>query len=1094
MALDPAALAVGRAVVQRVIQVWMAERTARIERNSDLSDLIKVRFSDQISRRRASRQLADIVDSVTERIVEICKHEFSGLADNDKEAVLAEILMALQTASLSDKDILADDMNAAALSRRIRKSAPQWGTQKQLGEAGSRLYDIILDECCDCLMRIVVQLPQFMPRSSVEILSRLTELAHDVSTLMARLPARAVIVAHGAEADSEFSQQYLECLGQALDKLELFGVRFERLRRPQTALSVAYIGLRASVEGQSHKRGTRHSAVPLAEWRNESAEQATSHIEDILSKNQFLLIRGEAGAGKSTLLRWIAVTASRGNFSSAMVDWNGCIPFLVKLRSYAFSEFPGPEKFIDGVANHLVGIMPQGWAHRILASPRAVLLVDGVDELPGSQRDAARDWLKRLIVSYPGIRVIVTSRPAAASTEWLSAEGFKTAFLERMSPSEISSLVRHWHRAIRYCPDLPCVPEKVPSYEAALLARFEAAPHLRMLASTPLLAAMICALNLDQENQLPRDRMGLYRSALDLMLENRDLKRNITITSKVSLTRDQKVRLLQELAWQLSTTNRVELPKVTAKKVIADRLLMMPQIELEASEVLDYLLQRSGVIREPVIGRIDFIHRTVQEYLAAKHAADLGDMDLLIRNAHRDLWRETIIMTAGHASAASAVELITGLLDRIEQEHKVSRRLKLVVASCLETLLAIPLDLQRHIQQCLDDLIPPRTDTAARSLALIGAPVLSRLPQEIGGLKEREAVATVRTAWLINGPAAIETLSRYASDPRDSVQGELRDAWRYFDADAYAQSVLTKAPQPRSVLVFRAEEQFHALRLIPDISDLDIWLPELPNWDFIDRYSHCLKSIGIHLDSDHEPIDLRPLTRLKHLTQVNVSARVADLSFLEETPLLSSVWLTDCSQIRDYSSLQRHKSLGVLFLHGCPELKSAAALPDLQKVRTLGLAQSQLDCGVEEIVRRAPKVRCLYLEGCPWVTDLSPLGSLQLYDLRVRGCSGIRNLEGLQSLTQLSHLDLSGSSISDLAPIGGLKNLRILRISNCSAVSDLSPLASLSGLQELMITGDTGVTDLGPVSDNELLRVYVNRGHKLRNADKLGHRVRYEWP
>jgi hypothetical protein len=89
-------------------------------------------------------------------------------------------------------------------------------------------------------------------------------------------------------------------------------------------------------------------------------------------------------------------------------------------------------------------------------------------------------------------------------------------------------------------------------------------------------------------------------------------------------------------------------------------------------------LQRSGVIREPVPGRIDFVHRTVQEYLAAKQAADLGDMDLLVRNAHHDEWRETIVMAAGHANEPLRRELINGILGRAQAEPKRARRLKLL--------------------------------------------------------------------------------------------------------------------------------------------------------------------------------------------------------------------------------------------------------------------------------------------------------------------------------------------------------------------------------------------------------------------------------
>lgn len=106
-------------------------------------------------------------------------------------------------------------------------------------------------------------------------------------------------------------------------------------------------------------------------------------------------------------------------------------------------------------------------------------------------------------------------------------------------------------------------------------------------------------------------------------------------------------------------------------------------------------------------GRIDFVHRTVQEYLAAKQAADLGDMDLLVQNAHRDTWRETVVMAAGHANEPLRRELLTGILARAHTEKRRSRALKLVAVACLETLPSVPDDLREALDRCLDDLIPP---------------------------------------------------------------------------------------------------------------------------------------------------------------------------------------------------------------------------------------------------------------------------------------------------------------------------------------------------------------------------------------------------
>lgn len=68
----------------------------------------------------------------------------------------------------------------------------------------------------------------------------------------------------------------------------------------------------------------------------------------------------------------------------------------------------------------------------------------------------------------------------------------------------------------------------------------------------------------------------------------------------------------------------------------------------------------------------------------------------------------------------------------------------------------------------------------------------------------------------------------------------------------------------------------------------------------------------------------------------------------------------------------------------------------------------------------------------------------------------------LGDLASLERLDLYGTRIGNLAPLGGLKSLRLLRIGNCFCVSDLTPLSGLSALRTLYIH-DTDVTDLVPL-------------------------------
>ena len=461
--LEAAAAAVAKAVVQRAGREWLAGRAAREDREKELSELIQVSFADRFVRRRLERQLGDIADSVERRLEALITVEYRGLADSDRAAVFAEVVSALERADLSDAALLGDDADPVKLARRVRACVP---SPAGLGEAGSCLFAVVLDECCDCLVRIIRQLPQFSPRAAAEALSRLSGLAEQVAVVLERLPPRSLDAPEGTGGDAEFGRRYLEYLSSTLDEVELFGVRMENFR-PHAALSAAYISLNVTAEEPVPPVAGPLKFASLTGERVAGRGGPAMRAETALARFPRTLLRGQAGSGKSTLLRWVAVTSARGGFSGGLAGWNGRAPFLVKLRSHADTALPQPEDFVTGP---LATLMPTGWAHRMLSQGRALLLVDGVDELPAARRPVVRQWLRDLLAVYPAVRVIVSSRPAAAESRWLSAEGFSPVILEPMGAPEIRELIRQWHAAVRHAASLPCPAEDLPGYEGALLA------------------------------------------------------------------------------------------------------------------------------------------------------------------------------------------------------------------------------------------------------------------------------------------------------------------------------------------------------------------------------------------------------------------------------------------------------------------------------------------------------------------------------------------------------------------------------------------------------------------------------------------------
>lgn len=1061
-------LKVGTTVVSSAVKSWLTSRNSALERESSLSELVQARMGGGFSRRRFDREVEALVDVVSERLLLLCRQEVPDLDDGERSAALAEVASAFERAEPADADLFEVDVDPAKLAQRLRATLPDAAERAGLGEAGTWFYRRVLEECCGYYVRLVVHLTPFAARAGAELLGRVSGLAEQLERVLSRLPAPSLMAPDGTASDTAFRSRYLRQISETLDDLELFGVD-TRSYRPRTTLSVAYVSL--TVRGA----GSRGPAHEMLSWRGDAmrGQDGSVRAERALATAGRILIRGEAGSGKSTLLRWLAVNAARGTFRDELAGLNGYVPFLIKLRSYSGRRLPSPEEFLDGTAQALTALMPSAYVHRQLASGRALVLVDGVDELTADERSGVRAWLKDLCQAFPEARLVLTSRPAAAAETWLSAEGFSSAWIEHMSQADVRALVRHWHRAVRDAGSMPCAEEDLPRYEGALLGRLDGNAHLRALATTPLLCAMLCALNLDRASFLPRNRLELYVTALSMLLERRDAERRIPGSLKIG---DQEGRqLLRHLAWRLSVNGRSELSREEALRRLTERLATMPRVDHQAGPLLEHLLQRSGILREPTPGRIDFVHRTFQEFLTAEEAADQGDVGLLVQNAHLDQWRDIVVMAAGLANAPLREQLFKGLFDRADAEPRTRRKLRLLAAAATESAPALTVELAARMESALGALIPPRGKAEARSLAAGGEVLLPRLLDTPADLSEAAAAATVRTAAFINGPDAWPVLEKFSRDPRPGVQKELIAAWRYFDPDEYAARILADAPLLNGRLSIDDQALLPAVHRLRHLSNLSVMLDDFTDLELLMRLP-CLRLaqlFGAFEDlgpltqcADLEHLLLAPaglvdsrallgIPNLRHLYFYPEQMPLADLQIFRSMTGLVSLGLQRLEGVDDFFALGCLRTLSTLYLYDYPDMADFGFLGDLGALRNLEFGHTSGETslgirgGLSQLATDAPGIHRLGL----------------LY------ASPLKDIDQIVRFPVLGKLSFRQCQIEDLAPLATVESLRTLEITTPIDLGWLPQIGRMSQLTTLDILSnpdDREDVDLSGLGDAKL--------------------------
>ena len=771
------------------------------------------------------------------------------------------------------------------------------------------------------------------------------------------------------------------------------------------------------------------------------------------------MLRGVAGSGKTTLVQWLAVTTARQDrLTGQLAHLMGRLPFVLPLRTLTRggAQLPVADDFLRAVSCPLAGSQPAGWVDRVLTAGRGLLLVDGIDEVPEQERARTRLWLTDLLTAFPGNLWLVTSRPSAVRTEWLGAEALTELTLSPMSRDNIAVFVRRWHEAAG----------AGAAMADALLAATRTKQDLGRLATNPLMCALICALHRERRGFLPRGRKALYDAALSMLLERRDRERELT----VDLDEETQVQLLQRLAYWLIRNGRAEMNHRDALNQIERLLPLMPHVAAlgSAEEILRQLLVRSGLLREPAAGAVDFVHRTFQDYLGARVAVEERDFNALVKHAHLDQWEDVVRMAVAHGRPDERALILKGLMNRGDREDPYRGRLHLLAMACLEHAAKLNPVVRTEIERRAGELIPPRSQYEAEELAELGPMVLELLPEPEDVADDQAAAHVVLTACLIGEDSALPYLARYRDYDSTLVRDQLGFHWDKFDTETYANEIiqyLLKASD--TPIVVRSPEELAALGRLGGHSNVEL------HGNF--------SSTGIVAALDEQ--------RLESLA-VRYNTAVTDLNFLKRYEHLRVLCLDDCPRLASLAPLA-HTPLRRLVLVDLPGIRDLSPLRELTRLTMLNLHTRTEWPGIDVIPPEAP-LECLFL---PWnahgLNALTAFPRLRQLGLDLDEPLTHEDWQAIASLEGLRLLSLNPAELAGLASSGAsLKQVQIVSLTPARETPDLrAAVTAFPTMTSLHVVAH--LVNLAPLAAHPTLRrVTTSPACRILNADKVPHTIR----
>lgn len=312
-------------------------------------------------------------------------------------------------------------------------------------------------------------------------------------------------------------------------------------------------------------------------------ERSTVDLQRFPSQqvDRYVIVAGP-GYGKTALLHAVASRLTRTPY----------VPVLVPLGTFSAWEGSSVLEFLAGEVNRSLDLRVD-WA-RLAEQGTAVLLFDGLDEIPATSRRAVLQRIAVLSARYPLVSWLLTVRDPAVLT------GSSEDRMIELLPLNRSDIARFAEK----------LKQRIPGLNGEQFSlRLSAYPDMERLASIPLFLSMLLAMA-GSKLKIPNGRGDLIESYLKTLFAPHEHK----MLSAAPISSFALRRVAEALAYA-----RLQAQEIGAtEREVLETALRVGTGDVPPEAVL-VRLQTQGLLRKQSSIRLQFPYPIVQEYLAACH-------------------------------------------------------------------------------------------------------------------------------------------------------------------------------------------------------------------------------------------------------------------------------------------------------------------------------------------------------------------------------------------------------------------------------------------------------------------------------------------
>ncbi|WP_017313925.1 NACHT C-terminal helical domain 2-containing protein [Mastigocladopsis repens] len=346
-----------------------------------------------------------------------------------------------------------------------------------------------------------------------------------------------------------------------------------------------------------------------------------------------LMVLGKPGSGKTTFLQHVVIECNNGNL---LVDH---IPILIKLRDFVRqAKRLGNFSLESHITFYLRGVCSQQEVTDLLEAGKILLLIDGLDEVPGADSDTVVDEIECFLDNYDQNQLIITCRVQAQKYR---INHFYYLEIADFNSEQITMFVQKW-----FLETARNKPHEGEMKAWNLLNKFNLPENKQIceLAVTPILLSLTCRV-FDDKGKFYSKLSELYEQGLEILLAKWDESRRIDRRNSVDygLSIKQKRKLLTYLAVRKFEQEQYMLfEQDEIQAYIAEYLNISPE---DSQTILESIEAQHGLLVERAQRIYSFSHLTFQEYFAAKWFCEQADWEILAKHISETRYREIFLIT-----------------------------------------------------------------------------------------------------------------------------------------------------------------------------------------------------------------------------------------------------------------------------------------------------------------------------------------------------------------------------------------------------------------------------------------------------------------